>query len=686
MRRVNKLYIILLIVLLNSIISSQVKIGEKIDVLAEIEAGSIELSINPPTLEAEIDKLFDGEPFTELGVNDKDSLSITLLFDEAVKVSKNKVFFMITSGEWSLESASSLDDLNNQTGTYTSWTSNQSYNAFSWDSVSIASQSINAVRLTARNLENSIVHLGEWELYSEIELVSLYILPHPPKLIPGTNLELTFGALDEFNNFYEFESDEDIVWSSSNPSVASFNDEMSVMTGNAVGTTEITVRTASNSISGTAIATVIEDFESEADTTMHVKVAVVYQNPVVSAGTRLHTKFNWYNPYEMVEQLVEEYKSISGGVVEYEIVEVHDDQQLFTKLDSTYLTVNQLVEYYNEPGWTTIRRLAETEHRIKFDYKGMVEYYDFYNKRENGEIDEIWVYSHPFGGMYESQLIGKDAIWWNSPPIKDVPDDFTKLLSVMGWNYERTVDLAMHSMGHRMESAVREAYGRWDVFNEDPNEWELFTRIDKDWVNGAHVGNIHFPPNGTSDYDYSNTRVVKTYAKNWKRYPYLLDESEMVNCEEWGCDQYGYMRWWFNHIPRYKGITNGVLNNWWQYFIDFQRAQELENQTFIVGVRGGEYKLTPTDFNLEQNYPNPFNPSTSISFSLQSSADVKLQVFNSLGQLVDTLLNDRLSPGSYVTQWKPSGASGVYFCRITIADTEMSSQNYSDVIKMVFLK
>jgi len=149
MRRANKLYIILLIVLLNSIISSQVKIGEKIDVLTEIEARNIELTINPSTLEQEIDKLFDGEPFTELGVNDKDSLSITLLFDEAVKVSKNKVFFMITSGEWSLESASSLDDLNNQTGTYTSWTSNQSYNAFSWDSVSITSQSINAVRLTA---------------------------------------------------------------------------------------------------------------------------------------------------------------------------------------------------------------------------------------------------------------------------------------------------------------------------------------------------------------------------------------------------------------------------------------------------------------------------------------------------------------------------------------------------------
>ena len=40
---------------------------------------------------------------------------------------------------------------------------------------------------------------------------------------------------------------------------------------------------------------------------------------------------------------------------------------------------------------------------------------------------------------------------------------------------------------------------------------------------GAHVGNIHFPPNGLSDYDYSNIRYVKCYADNWKKYPVLLD-------------------------------------------------------------------------------------------------------------------------------------------------------------------
>jgi hypothetical protein len=659
---------------------AQVIISEQLDVAAGIESGSYTISITPSSLQGEINKIFDGEPFTETGVNNNDSVIVRIEFDEPIKIVESKAFFMIYKGEWSLESALSAEDLDSKSGTYVSVLSNKQYSAFKWDSMAVNSGQVKLMQLTARNLEDSIVHIGEWSFEIEKKIVSLVVLPDPPKLLPGTHLALSFGMMDEFNNYSEYNLDEDLSMTSSNPSIASFNDDTSILTGNMLGTTVINVRTASGSLSGSATASVLQDFTGEAADTIQVKVAVVYQDPVVSAGTKLHTKYGWYDPKPMVDQLVREYRQFSGGVIDFQIVEVHDDQILFTKLDSTYLTVNELVTYFNEPNWTTIRRLAEQENRIKFDYKGMVEYYDFYNKREQGIIDEIWVYSFPFGGMYESQMMGKDAIWWNSPPIRDVPENFTKLLSVMGWNYERTVDLAMHSFGHRMESAIWAAYGRWDVFNAKPNNWEIFTRIDKDLGNHAQVGNIHFPPNGTSDYDYGNTRMVESYEQNWKRYPYLLDQHKIINCSEWNCSQLGYMRWWFSRIPHFKGVTDGVLNNWWHYFVDYAGAVELAAKTPEVTSVEMTDSQTPSGFELEQNYPNPFNPTTVIQYKIPAASEVALKIFDILGREIAELVNDLQSPGTYKVTWNGKNSSntdvssGIYFYQVKTSSTTITKK------------
>ncbi|MEL6823424.1 MAG: hypothetical protein AAFP70_16825, partial [Calditrichota bacterium] len=67
----------------------------------------------------------------------------------------------------------------------------------------------------------------------------------------------------------------------------------------------------------------------------------------------------------------------------------------------------------------------------------------------------------------------------------------------------------------------------------------------------------------------------------------------------------------------------------------------------------------PQEFALHTNYPNPFNPSTTITFDLLASSSVKLDVFNTLGQKVATLVNEQLPAGSYKTTFDaaelPSG-------------------------------
>jgi hypothetical protein len=68
---------------------------------------------------------------------------------------------------------------------------------------------------------------------------------------------------------------------------------------------------------------------------------------------------------------------------------------------------------------------------------------------------------------------------------------------------------------------------------------------------------------------------------------------------------------------------------------------------------------------LEQNYPNPFNPGTTIPFMLAHGSEVTLEIFNTLGQRVATLLRDRIPAGSYAVRFDGTGlASGVYFYRL----------------------
>lgn len=74
----------------------------------------------------------------------------------------------------------------------------------------------------------------------------------------------------------------------------------------------------------------------------------------------------------------------------------------------------------------------------------------------------------------------------------------------------------------------------------------------------------------------------------------------------------------------------------------------------------------PNQFSLDQNFPNPFNPTTNISFTIPQSSDVKLEVFNALGQKVATLVNGSRNAGSHTVTFDASRfASGVYLYRLT---------------------
>lgn len=90
----------------------------------------------------------------------------------------------------------------------------------------------------------------------------------------------------------------------------------------------------------------------------------------------------------------------------------------------------------------------------------------------------------------------------------------------------------------------------------------------------------------------------------------------------------------------------------------------------------------PSHFSLSQNYPNPFNPSTKIRFEIPAKTNsiTRITVYDVLGKVISTLINENLKPGIYETEFIASGlSSGIYFYK-------MSSGNFTSTKKLVVLK
>ncbi|MBU0475019.1 MAG: T9SS type A sorting domain-containing protein [Bacteroidetes bacterium] len=92
----------------------------------------------------------------------------------------------------------------------------------------------------------------------------------------------------------------------------------------------------------------------------------------------------------------------------------------------------------------------------------------------------------------------------------------------------------------------------------------------------------------------------------------------------------------------------------------------------------------PKEFSLAQNYPNPFNPSTKIAYSIPENLigeqNVKLSIFNILGQEIEVLVNAVQSAGNYEVEFNASHlSSGTYLYQLKSGSFVMTS-------KMLLLK
>jgi hypothetical protein len=89
---------------------------------------------------------------------------------------------------------------------------------------------------------------------------------------------------------------------------------------------------------------------------------------------------------------------------------------------------------------------------------------------------------------------------------------------------------------------------------------------------------------------------------------------------------------------------------------------------------------TPLEIVIRPNYPNPFNPVTTIEFSLSSITEVRVVIYNSLGEKISVLHQGKLNPGIHRLRWQAENlGSGIYFYEIT-------APNFREIHKIVLMK
>jgi hypothetical protein len=292
-------------------------------------------------------------------------------------------------------------------------------------------------------------------------------------------------------------------------------------------------------------------------------VLMVVHDPVVDRqGQTLSRTLGWHDPDALATQYVADVRAASHGLLSYRIVAREQREVFPAKADgfrydaATYLACWRAGRGFHEPDGV--------------DYGALLAEFDVVARVNAGEVDELWLFGFPYAGYYESLMVGPGSFWCNSPPLehlgRQAGPPCRRRFVVMGFNYEREVGCMLENLGHRAESIMTRVYeGR----SRSANLWEQFSRYDQVAPGKASVGNMHFAPNSTHDYDWGNTRPVTSDCDDWLAFPNRSGARRLVDSRDWGQgDMRRHHLWWFERLPHAGGETDGIGHNWWTYIAD----------------------------------------------------------------------------------------------------------------------
>jgi len=214
---------------------------------------------------------------------------------------------------------------------------------------------------------------------------------------------------------------------------------------------------------------------------------------------------------------------------------------------------------------------------------------------------------------------------------------------------------------------------------------EFFTPTSIQWNNGTFTG-LNTNPLPVELSSFAAKTIDKNKVKlNWKtetevnNYGFDVERKSNVKgqtSDDW--EKIGFVNGNGNsNAPKdYSYIDNNLVGG--SKFL--YRLKQVDNDGKFTYSDAVEVEVLPTQYELSQNYPNPFNPGTTIKFSLPRATQLKIIIYNMLGEQVATIADGMYESGYHKVNFNAVGlSSGTYIYRIT-------SDSFVETKKMIVLK
>lgn len=224
------------------------------------------------------------------------------------------------------------------------------------------------------------------------------------------------------------------------------------------------------------------------------------------------------------------------------------------------------------------------------DYAALFDKYNLCDLVTNGEIDEVWIWA----GNGDGITLGNLLEWTTTGPgWSGLTPDCGKVVTTMVYNYTLETSFGLHSYGHRIEGLMRHhqpcdfstANWPWDAVADTSGDFancgtllsDTYGFVARPFPGNSHVagcGDVHFPPNisqeDNQEYTYNELATADSICPDWS-----MDGTAAVtelNCQIWGCTEYGYQIWWMQNLPGLNNTNRTRLGeyqpNWWDYLFD----------------------------------------------------------------------------------------------------------------------